>query len=690
MVWGLFPVDPVSGEDKYYIFARGTYKVGRKGCDVIINKDKGVSRIHAEIVVDALNSLNPLNKKPFNILSKVRVRDCSKYGTFINKNLGQKEKVHELPNKETTLEDGDLVSFGTGNATYRFCFVPLIFFVCSESSQVNQPLQDKISAIGAHITHSLAQECTHVLVDQLRPVKEDVLDAIVSKKPIVLSSWVEFVAEKNIRTEIPSCSFYAPMLTVEGESIKVADPKSRENCLEGYTFLLEETNMYKFRDRLQSLLEVGGAKIVSVSGFCSSSQDLEYGDNNRMVCVIPGGSTEKSDRLKKLSSFSRVNEMDLIRAVLTGWLDPSFLISACILVSSSCSTDETVVADSDLEGETATSIQENVTVCTDEAIKVVSKAETSMASEEPIKFVSETDHAAIKSKDICGTSYRDVSCGITVKMDKVDESECGNSDILFSQDLVVRDMNIPSRFSTTTNNGVLNFKRFRKTNTQSGNSFNNLIPFSKHPYKDSDDGNEEMVESVKEEKKRKQMEAIAEDLFNNEKGRKRGVAGSLRGLLTRVRSTMDFILTYATSSCSTVTCQGSEHKVVISQEPSPYIVLSILGNLGWTDLSVETDSLDYFVCILQLHRWVGQSSIAAFIMICFSHEKASSLAYGSADYHHSLFCHQCAICQSVAYQSAKHVPVGDAFSLVFLISLSLFSKLLRLRLSWPVTNMLWQ
>ena len=89
------------------------------GCDVIINKDKGVSRIHAEIVVDALNSLIPLNKRPFNTLSKVRIRDCSKYGTFINKNLGQKEKVHELPNKETTLEDGDLVSFGTGNATYK-------------------------------------------------------------------------------------------------------------------------------------------------------------------------------------------------------------------------------------------------------------------------------------------------------------------------------------------------------------------------------------------------------------------------------------------------------------------------------------------------------------------------------------------------------------------------------------------
>jgi nijmegen breakage syndrome protein 1 len=172
-----------------------------------------------------------------------------------------------------------------------------------------------------------------------------------------------------------------------------------------------------------------------------------------------------------------------------------------VLVSSSCSTDETVVADSDLEVETATSnhanvtvcteeaivskaetsmasdleveaatsIHADVTVCTDKAIKVVSKAETSMASEEAIKFVSEAetvmDHAAIKSKDSCGMSYRDGSCGMTIRIDKVDESECGNLDILFSQDLVVRDMKIPSCVSTTTNNGVLNFKKFRKVMT---------------------------------------------------------------------------------------------------------------------------------------------------------------------------------------------------------------------------------
>lgn len=36
-------------------------------------------------------------------------------------------------------------------------------------------------------------------------------------------------------------------------------------------------------------------------------------------------------------------------------------------------------------------------------------------------------------------------------------------------------------------------------------------------HRDSDYGNQEMIDSMKEEKKRKQMEAIAEDLFNNEK-----------------------------------------------------------------------------------------------------------------------------------------------------------------------------
>ncbi|KAJ6867886.1 nijmegen breakage syndrome protein [Populus alba x Populus x berolinensis] len=328
------------------------------------------------------------------------------------------------------------------------------------------------------------------------------------------------VAEKRIGLEIPSWSSYIPTMTVEGVSVKVAASGTRAKCLEGFTCLLESINMYKFKDRLQSLLEVCGAKIVFVEEFCSNAKGLDCGQDSHVVCVIPRGSPDKFNLFNKLGSLSRVNELDLLRAVLAGHLDLSVLVSPSVLVSSSCSTDETVVADSEAEVETPTSEHFTADISNEEAPKYVNKLE--MAIDPHLR--SENNHVVSSTYSIGN---------MTAKRETVDEAENGNSDIIYSQDLIIRDLNLPAQISSTPNNEVLNFKRFRKGNTQSGNSFNNLIPFSKYPYKDCDYGNQDMLESVKEEKRRKQMEAIAEDLFNTEKARRRGVAGSLHGLLTR-------------------------------------------------------------------------------------------------------------------------------------------------------------
>ncbi|KAH9737253.1 Nijmegen breakage syndrome 1 protein [Citrus sinensis] len=522
MVWGLFPIDPLPGEDKYYIFSKGNYKVGRKGCDIIINKDKGVSRVHAEILVDEMISLNPFQDKSSKVsTTRVRIKDCSKYGTFINKNLGSKEKVHEFPNKEATLKDGDLVSFGTGNATYRFCYAPLILFV--DSFQVNAPLQEKVSSIGAFITSKFCQECTHILVQHHMRVKGELLDAIVAKKPLVDVSWLEVVAEKSIRTDFPGCNSHVTTLIMEGDPVELANVDTLENCMRGYTFLLDSS--------MKSLLEVSGAKTLSIESFC-----------------------------------------------------PSSLV---VLISSSCSTDETVVADSDAETEEETSPghatsavdnEEAPTYLSKEEISIdhavnrsdnqhetglrdgnssiayrsadIHRADRSEASHGAdcgdgynctanrledshcAGFRDGSNSIANRSEDGRGTGFRDGNNCMTTSREKAD-LERENSDIIYSQNLVVRDLNVASTISSTANNGVLNFKRFRKTNIQSGNSFSSLIPFSKYPYKDSDNGTEEMAVSMKEEKKRKQMEALAEDMFNSAKGKRRGVAGTIYGLLSR-------------------------------------------------------------------------------------------------------------------------------------------------------------
>ncbi|OMO92443.1 hypothetical protein CCACVL1_06848 [Corchorus capsularis] len=520
MVWALLPVDPSSGEeDKYYIFRKGTYKVGRKGCDIIIYKDKGVSRIHADIIVDGMTQS-----------SQVRIKDLSKYGTVINKNLCSKKKVHEFPDKQTSLEDGDLLSFGTGNATYRFCSFPLILYICSaDISPMNHHLQDKVSSIGARLTHVFGEECTHVLIDQHMLLKGELLDAIVAKKPVLHISWLEFVAEKCIRTELPSCSPHVPRITVDGVSIEVSDPGTRENCLDGYTFLLESTHMYKFGDRLQSLVEVSGSRSFWVKDICSSSQASECGGHSRLVYVTPGRSVEKLDHLEKLGLPYRVNEITLISAVLSGKLDQSLLICSSVVVSSSCSTDETVVADSGDEHESATPANANASTHKEGAQTYANKAEMSLEAPNHVnKAEGSTYNDAARLQDSQVTLRDDNGC-LAARRNKAEESENGNSDIIYSQALIIRDVHIPSTINMIADNRVINYKRFRKASIQSGNSFNNLVPFSKYPYKDHDLGSEDLAECVKEEKKRKKMEALAEDLFNNEKGRQRGLSASLRG-----------------------------------------------------------------------------------------------------------------------------------------------------------------
>ncbi|XP_022759411.1 nijmegen breakage syndrome 1 protein isoform X3 [Durio zibethinus] len=453
MVWALLPAGPssVEEEDKYYIFKKGTYKVGRKGCDIIIHKDKGVSRIHAHIIVDEMTKS-----------SQVRIKDLSKYGTFINKNLTSNKKVHQFPNKQTSLEDGDLISFGTGNANYRFSYVPLVFYICcDEASQMNHHLQDKVSSIGARLTHVFGEECTHVLIDQHVPLQRDLLDAIVAKKPVLHSNWLELVADKSIGTEFPDCHSHFPTIMVDGVSIEVSDPKTRENCLGGYTFLLESTYMYNFGDRLQSLLEVSGSRTILVDDICSSSQVFECGENICLTYVIPGRSSDKFDHLDRLSLSYRVSEMALIRAVLSGNLVQSILIPSSVLVSSSCSTDETVVADSDEENEAATPVNANAAIHKEVAQTYVSSAEISMEAPNCVsKAEVSTYHDATRSES--QVTFKDDNCCLIARRNKADKSEDGSSNIVYSQDLIVRDVNITSTSSYRTDNGVINYKRFRK------------------------------------------------------------------------------------------------------------------------------------------------------------------------------------------------------------------------------------
>lgn len=524
MVWGLIPVESFPGAQTYYFFKRGIYKVGRKDCDVIIKHDSGVSRIHAELVVDAMSCQDSLQNISSNFLSGVRIIDKSKYGTFINKEKGSKS-VNKLPNKETILKNGDLVSFGTGNAMFRFCFVPLKFFIHqSKSFQMSSSLQDIISSIGACATQHWNSSCTHVLADEHSVVTEDIIDAILAQKPVICSEWLKVIADKNIGTELPNLSEHIPNLTFEGVSIKIVEPKARENSLAGHTFVLGSFYLYKFGERLKPLLELCNGKVLTVDGFLATTQTSTDGVNNNVVLVTPAGQTNEFNHFHQLNSLSRVIDKKLIATIISGHFDPSIMEMPSVVLSLSHSTDETIVADSDVEMDTAAS----------NFVTAAARSEAAVKSEEEETLVKTHDDVTPEKMKTCGSKVEEG--GIIQRRDKANESltsENQNSDVIYSQDLIVRDVAKSSLVRSTSKNKLTNFKCFRKRDTPSGNSFGNLIPFSKNPYKESDCGNE-VAEFVRKEKRQKQMESVADDLFNSVKVHRHGTTGfSIRDLLTR-------------------------------------------------------------------------------------------------------------------------------------------------------------
>ncbi|KAJ0967059.1 hypothetical protein J5N97_023976 [Dioscorea zingiberensis] len=553
MVWGLFPSESLRGTPKYYIFSKGSYKVGRKECDITVQNDNAVSRLHAEIIFDDMVPwrLNPP------IQSSVRIVDRSKFGTWINKYLGEKA-VRLRENQEAMLNDGDSVTFGTGNATFRFCFVPFMFYVHgSESNPENRALEATISSIGACVAYNWSPLCTHALVDQTSPVTIGLIEAVIAKKPIIFHDWLQVLAEKNIRTEVPSCMFYAPTLDLEGTPVKIVESKTRDKCLEGYTFILGSScDKYIFGDKLQALLEVVGARFLGADEFCSDSQTSTDGENDHFVLVIPEEARNKFNHRKQLSSLSRVTDAKLITAILSGHLEPSNIEPSSIVVSSSHSTDETIVADSDVEIDTATSDHVITSGKPQDVMKYVGEGEDFVRSTEknstrehevpdviksPDKNSAEENEGIDKNVEYYNISpdktrisiSRSEDAVLLKKRDKIDESDADefrNSDIIYNPDLIVRNITTPARVNSISNN-VINFKNFRKKEIVSGNSFKDLIPFAKDPFKEGDDRS---TDYMKEERKRKQMEAVAEDLFNSERARKRAVPGtSLQALFAR-------------------------------------------------------------------------------------------------------------------------------------------------------------
>lgn len=169
-----------------------------------------------------------------------------------------------------------------------------------------------------------------------------------------------------------------------------------------------------------------------------------------------------------------------------------------MLITSSCSTDETVVADSDAETESTKSDHVAAAFCSIESSEHDSKGTTSIHKLESVEYHNEDKCTVqivmprdkVSMRDTSPSSTKHIkhdgshithddatihdgeggyirrlgvkSDNTVVKEDITDQRENGKLDIIYSQDLIVRDSIMSLPVSSSSNGGVANFKRFRK------------------------------------------------------------------------------------------------------------------------------------------------------------------------------------------------------------------------------------
>jgi len=139
-----------------------------------------------------------------------------------------------------------------------------------------------------------------------------------------------------------------------------------------------------------------------------------------------------------------------------------------VVISSSCSTDETVVADSEAEEEETTSSVHMIDAT--EKAETPEKPAAIVIEDSPVTILEETSNLnEFKSVNLLADTEsrghmdeKNSSDSVTIRRDRNDEAETGKSEIIYTQDLIVRDLRSTRKVQSTGGEGVVDFKRFRK------------------------------------------------------------------------------------------------------------------------------------------------------------------------------------------------------------------------------------
>lgn len=276
--------NPTSSDVAYRLLCDAEFTVGRKNVAILITDDQSISREHAVLSVSAVPD-NRLSDDTY--VPLLRLKDLgSKYGTAVNsKELSKSE--------ETTLKQGDTVTFGRLGCKYKICYEPPIVVATScLAAPEKECLRTTLKKIGARLQSDWSEKCSHVVMSAIRLTAKTTA-ALLAAKPVVTPAFFTEMLERLQRHDLTPVdpALYIPEVTEECLSLgkeAFGCNEARKTLFAGKTFYFLTEKQYK---SLGVLVNSGGARSVLLRDPDRPTPDL-LRENS---CVIkPGDNTDNA------------------------------------------------------------------------------------------------------------------------------------------------------------------------------------------------------------------------------------------------------------------------------------------------------------------------------------------------------------------------------------------------------------
>ncbi|XP_071785075.1 nibrin-like [Asterias amurensis] len=257
---------------RFYLIEGQEYTVGRRDCRILILNDNSVSRNHAKLTVthsDA-NLSKPL-ERPL-----LTFHESSKFGSLRN---GAK-----LGSGDTSLEDGDLITFGAMNSNeWRVTYEPLVVAFSSLPSVEKKSLKLLTRKLGGHVVPEWSKECTHLIMTQLT-VTIKVIGALVTCRHIVTPEFLRKTEEAAAAdSKMPDPLNYHPTLAetaINEKDVSFQPNVDRQTLFNGMTVVFLTAKQLK---QLGQIVELAGGKPVLIDEGMSRGEEKVLTDPSTIV-----------------------------------------------------------------------------------------------------------------------------------------------------------------------------------------------------------------------------------------------------------------------------------------------------------------------------------------------------------------------------------------------------------------------